>query len=74
MQKWTIVKENDIKNKAKNISVVFEGQKMQNTYNGIYRGRNSWLSLFDKQISVYSANHLATIDMGQKVGGLLCRF
>jgi len=49
MQKWTIVKENDIKNKAKNISVVFEGQKMQNKYNSIYRGRNSSLSLFDKQ-------------------------
>ena len=30
MQKWTAVKGNDIKNKAKKASVVFEERKMQN--------------------------------------------
>jgi len=34
MQKWTVVKGNDIKNKGKNPSVVFEERKMQNKYNG----------------------------------------
>jgi len=37
MQKWTVVKGSDIKNKAKNASVVFEEQKMQNKYNSIHR-------------------------------------
>jgi len=36
MQKRTVVKENDIKNEAKNVSVVFEERKMQNEYNNIY--------------------------------------
>jgi len=30
MQKWTVVKGDDIKNKASTASVVFEEQKMQN--------------------------------------------
>ena len=33
MQKWTVVKGNDIKNKAKNASVVFEKRKIQNVCN-----------------------------------------
>ena len=37
MQKWTVVKGDDIKNKAKNVSVVFEERKMQNKYNSIHR-------------------------------------
>jgi len=32
MQKWTVVKGNDIKNKTKNAFVVFEEWKMQNKY------------------------------------------
>jgi len=36
MQKWTVVKGNDIKNKAKNASVVFEEWKMQNKYSSIH--------------------------------------
>jgi len=37
MQKWTVVKGSDIKNKAKNVSVVFEELKMQNKYNSSHR-------------------------------------
>ena len=33
-------KGNDIKHKAKNASVVFEEQKMQNKYNSIHLSRN----------------------------------
>jgi len=36
MQKWTVVKGNDVKNKAKNASVVSEERKMQNKYNSIH--------------------------------------
>jgi len=44
MQKWTVVKGNDIKNKAKNVSVVTEGRKMQNKI-GINRRRNMFLAV-----------------------------
>ena len=42
-QKWTIVKGNDIKNKAKIASIVFEEGKMQNKYNSIHHRRNMFL-------------------------------
>jgi len=45
--KWTVVKENNIKNTAKNASVVFEEWKMQNKYNSIHCWRN--MSLLHKQ-------------------------
>ena len=37
IQKRIVVKENDIKNKAKNVSVVLEVRKMQNKYNSIHQ-------------------------------------
>jgi len=37
MQKWTVVKQNDIRNRAKNVSVVFEEWKLQNECNSIQR-------------------------------------
>jgi len=37
MQKWTVVKGDNIKNKAKNAFVVFEDGKMQYKYNSIHR-------------------------------------
>jgi len=36
-RKRTVIKGNDIKNKAKNASVVFEERKMENMYNSIHR-------------------------------------
>jgi len=42
-QKWTVVKGNDIKNKAKIASVVFEERKMQNKCNSIHHRRNMCL-------------------------------
>ena len=45
MQKWTVVKGNDIKNKAKNASVVFEEWKMQNKYSSIHCWRNMFLAV-----------------------------
>jgi len=42
-QKWTVVKGNDIKNKAKIASIVFEERKMQNKYNSIHHRRNMFL-------------------------------
>jgi len=36
---------NDIKNKAKNASVVFEERKMQNKYNSIHRCRKMFLDV-----------------------------
>jgi len=46
MQKWTVVKGSDIRNKAKNVSVVFEELTMQNKYNSIHcRRRNMFFAV-----------------------------
>jgi len=45
MQKWTLVKGNNIRNKDKNAFVVFEERKMQNKYNSIHRWRNMFLAV-----------------------------
>jgi len=50
MQKWTVVKGNDIKNKAKNASVVFEERKMQICIIVFIAEETcSWLSSFHEQ-------------------------
>ena len=48
MQKWTLVKGNDINNKAKNVYVEFEEWKMENKK---YEEICSWLSPFHKHIA-----------------------
>jgi len=62
MQKWAAVNENDINNKARNVSLVFERRKCKiNIIAFIAEEICSWLSPIHKQInriSVYSAKQV----------------